>query len=32
LRRDLDAEQARPLIARVQEVTTKIREMIGRNE
>ena len=32
LRRDLDAEQARPLIARVQEVTTKIREMIGRGE
>lgn len=32
LRRELDAEQARPLIARVQEVTTKIRDMIGRNE
>ncbi len=32
LRRDLEAEQARPLIARVQEVTTKIREMIGRSE
>jgi hypothetical protein len=32
LRRDLDADQARPLIARVQEVTTKIREMIGRSE
>lgn len=32
LRRDLDVEQARPLIARVQEVTTKIRDMIGRNE
>ena len=32
LRRDLDAEQARPLIARVQELTTKIREMIGRSE
>lgn len=32
LRRDLDAEKARPLIARVQEVTTKIRDMIGRNE
>ncbi len=32
LRRDLDAEQARPLISRVQEVTTKIRDMIGRNE
>ncbi|MEE4252791.1 MAG: DUF4388 domain-containing protein [Desulfuromusa sp.] len=31
LRRDLDAEQARPLIARVQEVTTKIRDMIGRS-
>lgn len=32
LRRELDAEQARPLIARVQEVTTRIRAMIGRNE
>ena len=32
LRRDLDSGQARPLIARVQEVTTKIRDMIGRNE
>lgn len=32
LRRDFDADQARPLIARVQEVTTKIRDMIGRNE
>ena len=32
LRRDLEAEKARPLIARVQEVTTKIRDMIGRNE
>lgn len=32
LRRDLDSEKARPLIARVQEVTTKIRDMIGRNE
>ncbi len=31
LRRDLDAEQARPLIARVQKVTTEVREMIGRN-
>ncbi len=32
LRRDLDAEQARPLIARVQKLTTKIREMTGGNE
>ena len=32
LRRDLDAEQARPLIARVQEITTKVRGMIGRDE
>jgi hypothetical protein len=32
LRRDLDAEQARPLIARVQEITTKVREMVGRDE
>jgi hypothetical protein len=32
LRRDLEAEQARPLIARVQEITTKVREMIGRDE
>ncbi len=31
LRRDLEVGQARPLIARVQEVTTKIRDMIGRN-
>ncbi|MCW8860782.1 MAG: DUF4388 domain-containing protein [Deltaproteobacteria bacterium] len=31
LRRDLDAEQARPLIARVQEVTTRVRELVGRN-
>ncbi len=32
LRRDLEAEQARPLIARVQEITAKVREMIGRDE
>ncbi|MCK5826753.1 MAG: DUF4388 domain-containing protein [Desulfuromusa sp.] len=32
LRRDLDAEQARPLIARVLEITTKVRGMIGREE
>ncbi|NOQ41654.1 MAG: DUF4388 domain-containing protein [Desulfuromusa sp.] len=32
LRRIFDADQARPLITRVQEVTTKIRDMIGRNE
>jgi len=32
LRRDLDAEKARPLIARVQEITTKVRGMIGRDE
>ena len=32
LRRELDAEHARPLISRVQEITTKVREMIGRDE
>ncbi len=32
LRRELDAEQARPLIARVQEVTTRVRDLVGRNE
>jgi hypothetical protein len=31
LRRDLAADQARPLISRVQEVTTRVREMIGRD-
>ena len=31
LRRELDAGQARPLIARVQEVTARVREMVGRN-
>lgn len=31
LRRELDAEEARPLIARVQEVTTRVRELVGRN-
>lgn len=31
LRREFDAEQARPLIARVQEVTTRVRELVGRN-
>lgn len=32
LRRELEADQARPLIARVQEVTTRIRDLVGRNE
>ncbi len=31
VRRDLEPEQARPLISRVQEVTTKIRDMIEGN-
>lgn len=31
LRREFNAEQARPLIARVQEVTTRVRELVGRN-
>ncbi len=32
LRRDLAAEQARPLIARVQEIITRARDLVGRNE
>ncbi len=32
LRRELEADQARPLIARVQEITTRIRDLVGRNE
>ena len=32
LRRDLEAEQARPLISRIQEVTSRVRELVGRNE
>lgn len=32
LRRELEAEHARPLIARVQDVTTRIRELVGRIE
>ncbi len=32
LRRDLDAEQARPLIARVQEITIRVRNLVGRSE
>lgn len=32
LRRELDAEQARPLIARVQDVTDRVRELVGRDE
>ncbi|MBE0585182.1 MAG: DUF4388 domain-containing protein [Desulfofustis sp.] len=32
LRRDLNAEQARPLIARVQETTARVRSLVGRNE
>ena len=32
LRRDLDAEQARPLISRVQETTARVRDLVGRSE
>jgi len=30
VRRELDADQARPLIARVQETTTRVRALVGR--
>ncbi len=30
LRREMSAEEARPLIAKVQDVTTKVRHMVGR--
>lgn len=32
VRRGLDADQAKPLIARVQEITTRVRALIGRTE
>lgn len=32
VRRELAAEEARPLISRVQDVTTRVREWVGRNE
>jgi hypothetical protein len=32
VRRDLAVEEARPLIARVQETTTRIRELVGKSE
>lgn len=32
LRRELEAEQARPLIARVQEVAIKVREIVGSHQ
>lgn len=32
VRRELDAEQARPLLARIQEVTTRVRDLVGRCE
>jgi hypothetical protein len=32
VRRELAAEQARPLIARVQEITSRVREMVGKDE
>lgn len=32
VRRELDAEQARPLIAHIQEVTSRVRELVGRTE
>ena len=31
VRRELDAEQGRPLIARVQETTARVRALVGRN-
>jgi hypothetical protein len=31
VRQELEAEQARPLIARVQEITTRVRDLVGRN-
>lgn len=31
VRRELDAEQARPLVARAQEISTRVRDLIGRN-
>lgn len=32
LRRELDAEQARPLISRVQDVTARVKDLVGRSE
>lgn len=32
IRRELSANEARPLISRVQEVTTRVREWVGRSE
>lgn len=32
VRRELEAEQARPLIARVQDITSRVRELVGRTE
>jgi hypothetical protein len=31
VRQELEAEQARPLIARVQEITTRVRDLVGRS-
>ena len=31
VRRELSADQAKPLIARVQDITARVREMVGRN-
>lgn len=30
VRRELDAEQAKPLIARVQDITTRVKDLVGR--
>ncbi len=32
VRRELPAEEARPLIARVQEITARVRALVGRTE
>ncbi len=32
VRRELDADQAKPLIAKVQDITTRVRELVGRPE
>ncbi len=32
VRRELDVEQAKPLIARVQDITSRVRDLIGRSE
>jgi hypothetical protein len=32
VRRELDTPQAQPLIARVQEITSRVKSLIGRHE